>query len=222
MKRRILTLGAVALFAASSVFGARVVLAPTYEEFEDLELTLHANVTDEELAVILALEVAEEIMGVDVHDPAGNHVFHLRAAHPLGVGLHEAVLESKLGIAEGLAAFPEGTYRVIALTPEGGHIQGLAYLSHALPARPTFLSPREVLPNQAGGLDAYWNPTETEELVIEFEGETFDVEAVLPGHLTTYGVPASVLVDEESVKVALTAVHESGNRVSTEVVFDLD
>lgn len=215
-RRRFLRVGVACVLVTSSVFGARAVLAPSIEEFEDLSLTLHANLSDEELAVLLAMEVAEEILGIDIMDPAGNMVYQLNAPHPMG--LHECVLEAKGDVASVLAAFPQGTYRVVAYAKGGTVIQGVAYLSHDLPARPTFSRSVEQAPAGGHDLVAQWNADGADRVHFEAEGEEFLLELTLPGHFNQFIVPAYLFAEDDQLQLGISSIAANGNRVERQLI----
>ncbi len=218
MKKRTLAIASTFAVVATSVFGARTLSAPSVQEFEDLSITLQVNETDQELAVIIAMEVAEEFLGFEVVDPAGNTRMGLRTAYPLGIGVHECALEAKSDPANALAAFPEGAYRVTAYTAHGDVYQGEAWLSHDLPDRPRFTRPAHDGTYSHGDLPVCWLPTDSEEVTLEVEGEDLLLEVTLPGDVTSFVVPAAILAPDSEYEVDLTAVAENGNVVTVEEV----
>ncbi len=221
--QRHLLLALAALGAASTLtLAAPSFLPPASEEFEDLELTLQLNGPEEELALILAMEVAEEFTGVDMMDPAGNAVVGAHTTYPQGLGLHECVFETKADPAAGLAAYPEGPYRVIATAADGTLYAGVVVLSHDLPLRPRILSPHTAVVPLGQDVLFTWLAPDATEVRLEVETEDRSLDVNLPATETSFRMPASMLVPGAEYKVTVTAVAENGNEVEDELFFWAD
>lgn len=213
--------GTLLVAAGASVFAARGAAPPAAREFEEATITVHVNATDEDVAVMLAMEVAEEFLGLAVEDPFGNLVFHMEASDPseVGLGLAEMIVESDHGdVADALAMYPEGSYRLTALSADGELFFGRARLSHELPVRPRIVSPLDGSVVQRDSLRIAWRtPADVDGFVLEIEGEGVDLTLELPDDVTSFQVPGGLLRRGETYQLGVAAVNDAGNSVVEEV-----
>lgn len=123
-----------------------------------------------------------------------------------------------------LAAYPEGAYKFLGFATDGEKFAGTSVLSHELPSPITILWPMsgQVVPSDA--LTIQWSQAaDASSIILEFENESADPEQSFtlnfPADVTSFGVPASLLVPGADYQVGVAAIGDTGNIVFAEVEF---
>ena len=123
-----------------------------------------------------------------------------------------------------LDVFPEGRYYFFATATDGEKFFGTAELSHGLTAPTTFLSPTEGAVVSSLGFTIEWTPVAgAERYILEIENETDDLGNLieLPGDVTSFEVPASLLAPGADFQSAVNAIGDNGNIVQVEVAYSV-
>ena len=123
-----------------------------------------------------------------------------------------------------LAGYPEGEYLFFGISTAGEHFRGSAELSHQLPGETTILQPVQDSVIAAGSLTIQWSAVPgIREYILEFENESADPEQALtlnlPPEVTSFEIPAGLLVAGSDYQVGVQTVAENGNIVAVEVTF---
>jgi len=219
LRKSLLTAGALLATAGLSLFAARAARAPVVDQFEEMSMSLRVDTSEEDIAIDIALEVAEAFLGLVVHDPFGELLLDVKVSDPAGLGLTELAVQAKQAdIREGLAAFPAGTYTITAFGVDGKTFAGDVELSHQLPVRPRILSPadRSVVDPEAFVV-TWGGGVNVDHHVVEVMGENLDLRVEVPPHVRSFHVPPSLLRSDTVYEVEVSAVNEAGNSIVTEL-----
>jgi len=111
--------------------------------FKEARIYIEYNSSANDLGFHVSLD-AENWESLKIVNPAGTTIFEVAGKGGYaGLGLTELFFEGaepnldEFPLAELLTRFPEGRYRFIAVTPEGGRLLSAATLSHAVPDGPS-------------------------------------------------------------------------------------
>ncbi|MEZ6015585.1 MAG: fibronectin type III domain-containing protein [Planctomycetota bacterium] len=211
--------------ALATVGGAassdRLFSAPT-GPFVELSLVVEANVNDMDGEVILHAESGQPLKRLALVAPSGKLVQALDATEGL-IGLSELRLETgEPTLQEVFNAYPEGTYRVRALTLEGVVCAGEVELTHDLPARWAIRSPVQGAVVPRDQVTVEWSlDASVEHYTVEVE-DSDDEQRMLvtpqPGQ-SSFLIPSSLLREDTDYQVVVVAHNAAGNRVIQEVEF---
>ena len=128
--KTLLAIGVFTVATTASVLANRAANSSPSREFDELSVIIEVNETDEDFAVVIAMEVAEAFLELVIQDPFENVALHVQASGPQGMPLNEFVVQAeRYDVQAGLAEFPAGWYRFTALGVDGSTFTGLAELS---------------------------------------------------------------------------------------------
>ena len=253
--------GAGALKPAAALAAALLAIALAGEgraqtgPFDEAVVLVELNDTDGDLG-FQALIDGDAYRRLKVRDPRRNVILDVRGAGRLArQGLTELFFESdepsfdELDPERFFRRFPEGRYRLVARTLDGGRLRGLVELTHVLPAPagnvmisglvPAEDCDAEDLPVVAGPVIVSWDPVTgshptigRSDPAIEIVGYQFVVEREepellvfsvdLPPEVTAVEVPADFVALGDAFKFEIVAREASGNQTATESCFAVE
>ncbi len=215
--------------------------------FSYAKLLIEHNATDEDTGFQLATD-GEAWNRLDIIGPDARPVLSVRTRGRMQqVGLTEMFFETQepenaeVPIPEMLANLPEGDYEFEGLSVDGVEIDGVATLTHAIPAGPVLVEPAPgsvVDPDE--DLDIVWEPVmETiygdpvnvthYQVIVEKDEELthpgfgrslFSVH--IPASVTSMRVPAEFLEPGSPYKFEVLALEESGNQTLSSSEFETE
>src|SRR5688572_19730677 len=195
-------------------------------EFDELSIIVEQNATDGDTEVVISGVAGDDgLRLLNVHAPGGRRILSLVAPDPATLGEREFHFESPEPPGEAvLAGYPEGEYLFFGVSTTGEHFRGSAELSHQLPGETTILNPVHESVIAAGSLTIQWSAVpEIREYILEFENESADPEQALtlnlPPGVTSFEIPAGLLVAGSDFQVGVQTVSDNGNIVAVEVTF---
>lgn len=203
--------------------------APRYaaSAFDSLSIFIEYNVTsdDAEIGIEAEPETESGLKSFTVLAPNLRKVVNLRASSRFRGIQNIADLEGPAlpGLAI-LDVFPEGKYYFFATATDGERFFGTAELSHELTDPTSFLSPTDGAVVSPSGFTIEWTPVEgAERYLLEIENETDDLGNLieLPGDVTSFEVPASLLAPGAEFQSAVNAIGDNGNIVQVEVAYSI-
>jgi hypothetical protein len=194
------------------------------EEFETASLFLEQNVVDEDAEVVINVKTDESgLASLLVIAPDGRRIARLESRNKRSLGARELLIETpEPGLAAVLAAYPEGTYRIVARTLDGEEMTAEADLSHDLPEPVTVLVPAAGATVPAAGLLIQWEPVAgVSGYFLELEQEDLELELAvnLPATATSFSPPAGWLLSGEEYVLGIGTLGPTGNRTFIETVF---
>ncbi len=180
-----------------------------------------------------------------VYDPDGNLILAVSPQEQLkDLGMGGIFFESRepeeseVSQADVVTSFPEGDYKVTAITHDGKHLAGDATLSHAIPLGPEITSPAEGDIVNPESLVVSWEPvTETingdpisitgyEVIVTNEEAEDPNglAQPILSAHVTpsvtSLTIPSEFMEAGTEYELEVIAIEESGNQTISIVFFE--
>lgn len=216
-------------------------------KFSYAKLLIEHNATDEDTGFQMAAD-GEAWNRLDVLDPDGNPVLSVTARGSIqDLGLTEMFFETQepenaeVPIPEVLANLPEGDYEFEGISVDGVEMDGVATLTHAIPAGPVILSPDEgEVVDPGSDLEIDWeHVTETidgdpvnvthYQVIVEkdeklthpgFGRSLFSVH--VPSSITSMRVPAEFLEARSPYKFEVLALEESGNQTLSSSEFETE
>jgi len=232
-------------------WGADAAGAPA-AKFSEAELFFELNDTDGDLGIHASIDGGPYVV-LEIEDPYGRTILTLTAQGRLArQGLTQLFLESaepsfdKLAPEEFFRRFPEGAYRIEAMTSEGKEFRSTVKLSHVLAAPPSDILVSGVpaaencdavaLPSVPFGdpVIIAWAPVEKSHPTIGTPGEV-DVVIVryqffveqgdvklgvdLPPTVTAFEVPSAILALGGTFKFEIIARTATGNNTAVENCF---
>ena len=202
---------------------------------KEAKLNIEHNATDEDTGYQGFID-SEGWERLDVTGPEGT-VLTIEGRGTLGtLGLTELFFETvepenaEVPIEDILAMLPEGQYTIAGTTPDGGRTEGIALLTHDIPAGPVLLSPAEGATVPSSNLVMSWSPvTQTikgesvtivsYQLIVEKDEEphphAFAKRAMsiyVPPTVTSVTVPNEFLESGTLYKWEVLAIEVSGNQ----------
>jgi hypothetical protein len=205
-------------------------------ELDEAEVFIEWNSTDGDLGIQFFWD-SIGFTRMTVRNTSGKKVLDVKTSKNVREqGLTEGFFESvepdpeDLSMEDFLARFPDGEYRFLGRSIEGGWLVGEAEFTHTLPAPPENLSPSEDDVVSHMGFTASFDPvtedTEGDPLDIEYYEVVVEKEddepilqvfsVILPPTQTSVDVPAQFLEPDTEYKLEVIAVEESGNKTITE------
>jgi hypothetical protein len=218
------------LIAATTLLGSAPAapggLAPAVGTAEvELELIFEQNATDADAEVVLQVDTDVGLDRLSVFDPFHRRILRLASDDRLGLGLSEVLLETaEPDIAQVQAAYPEGTYHVLARVSGQGWIHRVVELSHDLPALPVITAPGAGQTVPAKGAVVTWQADPAvESWTVEVEQDDLGISLnlVLPGGSTSFAFPDGLLVSGEEFELGIAATAENGNVLVVETSFQV-
>ena len=207
------------LLGVDKKFGRSLPLALSSVHFEQ-------NVTDGDVEVVF--EVENDDVGLTklmVVSPDGRTVIDFSAPDVSTLGIRSFRFESpEPGNIESIkSAYPEGVYTFTGATIAGDIFYGQSTLNHKLPPAASFLRPGP----GARGLDAKdlkitWTPVKNmAAYIIEIELDEKDVKIVakVPGSVSTFAAPESILLPGMGYHLSIGTVSDEGNISFVETSF---
>lgn len=196
-------------------------------EFDSVSIFIERNVTsdDAEIGIEAEPDTEKGLKRFTVLNPDLRRVVTVQSSGRTGGIQNVADLEGpSLPGLEILDVFPEGTYYFFGLATDGERFFGTAELSHDLTAPTAFLSPTDGAVVSPSGLTIEWTPVMgAERYVLEIENKTDDLGNLieLPGNVTSFEVPASLLAPGAEYQSAVNAIGDNGNIVQVEVSYSV-
>ena len=200
--------------------------AENHSPFDTAEIYVEQNATDGDTEIVMVATGGDDgLRLLHVRAPDGRVVLNTGSRDPSILGLREFVFETPEPPGDAiLEAYPEGLYEFHGSTHAGKRLHARAALSHTLPA-PTFITHPP-----AGGvirptsLTIEWTPVPgVAQYLLELENESADPEQALsinlPGDVTSFEVPAALLVPGAQYQVGIGTVAPNGNIVFVENAF---
>ena len=214
---------------------------------KEAKLNIEHNATDHDTGFQGAID-SEGWKQLDVIGPDGDVVLTFKGRNKLGkLGLTELFFETvepaneDVPIEEMLQKLPEGNYRITGPTMENGEssgrTEGVALLTHVIPAGPQLLTPAEGATVPTTGLVASWSPvTQTidggpvniiaYQLIIEKDVPVhphmigkIGLSMYLPPSVTSMPIPAQALEPGTAYDWEVLAIEESGNQTLSSGTF---
>jgi hypothetical protein len=218
------------------------------QEFEVARVSLELNDTDGDLGFHGVVD-GDEWTSLDIVAPDGSRLLSVATRNALRrQGLTEIAFESaeppfdELPVADFLARFPEGGYRIEARAQDGGTIAGRARLSHVLAAPVSSITVNgQPVPEScdAGALPVVtapvvvdWDPVKTHhptigkagpvdialyQVFVERDNVSLGVD--LPPKVTELGIPKQVTALGVQFKLEIIARTATGNNTAIETCF---
>jgi Fibronectin type III domain len=199
-------------------------------EFDVAQIRIEKNATARDAGIQMLLD-AEDWKRVAIHLPHGGpRIMEVRASSAVGrIGVTELFFESAepslddLPLKDLLRMFPEGRYRLVGETTDGGEIIGTARLTHDIPAGPTVVTPEEGAVIRVDDTLIDWEPV-VKPAGIEIAGYQVIVELPeplrvfsvdLPAPVTSVTVPPEFLKPGTEYKFEVLAIAKGGGRNQT-------
>lgn len=206
--------------------------------FKTTKLLVEHNATDEDTGFQGFVD-GEPWKRLQLRAPDSSVVLQIHAQGGLKpVGLTELFFETneppnaEVPIPEMLANLPEGEYEFVSRTVDGIKQNGVATLSHKIPAGPVIISPCEdAVVSADRDLVFQWNPVTTAvhggtsvnithyQLIVNkldqvpgpgFGSETLSIH--VPASVTTMRVPHEFLMPDTKYEFEVIAIEENGNQ----------
>lgn len=213
----------LAMIAASTVAVADGT-PPT--PFEEAFMIVEQNATDGDTEVVIAGTAGDEGLRLLTIKSPDKRKMTTLIADRTTPGMREFHFETPEPPGEAVLAFyPEGKYVLFGISTTGERFRTVLNLSHQLPAAVTILHPAEEAELPAGqSLTIRWSAvTNIEGYVLEFENESVDPEQALTINLapdvTSWRIPAVLMVPGGEFQVGIHTVGENGNIVAVETTF---
>lgn len=199
-------------------------------EFDVAQIRIEKNATARDAGIQVLLD-AEDWKRVAIYLPHGGpRIMQVRASSIVGrIGVTELFFESAepslddLPLKDLLAMFPEGRYRLVGQTTDGGEMIGTARLTHDIPAGPTVVTPEEGAVTRVDDTLIDWEPV-VKPAGIEIAGYQVIVELPeplrvfsvdLPASVTSVTVPPEFLNPGAEYKLEVLAIARGGGRNQT-------
>jgi len=205
-----LALAALASASAAQAHGGRC------GPFSHLSIILEQNATDADGEVVIrATGQSDGLKELTVWGPDGKRVGEFEGGRN-GVGIRQFTLESgePPNLADVLAAFPEGTYRVKGTTVANGCLKGSAFLSHASAPMTEILTPTEGEIVDPNAFTVSWAPVAAAVgYIVELTDETLGniLKADLTPSQTQFKVPAGWFQPGTEYEVVVGVKAADGN-----------
>jgi hypothetical protein len=208
---------------------------------KEAKLNIEHNATDHDTGFQGAID-SDGWKRLDVTGPDGEVVLTFRGRGELAdLGLTELFFETvepenaDVPIPDMLAKLPAGNYTIEGPAQENdenlGRTEGVALLTHVIPAGPVLLSPAEGATVPTTGLVARWSPVTKDldgndltiiayQLIIEKDtpphphmiGKPSSLSMYLPPSVTSVAVPDALLEAGTPYDWEVLAIEESGNQ----------
>ncbi len=253
--RTLLCAGRIAALAGL-VLGATTTLTANAKPkapipLKEAKLNIEHNATDHDTGFQGAID-SEGWKRLDVTGPDGDVVLTFRGRGELAdLGLTELFFETvepenaDVPIAEMLDKLPAGDYTIEGPAQENGEslgrTEGVALLTHVIPAGPVLLAPAEGATVPTTGLVASWSPvTKTidgndvtiiaYQLIVEKDalphphmiGKLSSLSIYLPPSVTSIAVPDGFLEAGTPYDWEVLAIEESGNQTLSSGTFETE
>jgi hypothetical protein len=214
--------GALAVATATATTVAREPPTP----FEEATMFVEQNATDGDTEVVISGTAGDDgLQLLTIRSPDGRTMARLHAPDLTTLGMREFHFESPEPPGEAvLAAYPEGKYVLRGVSTTGEKFRTVLTLSHQLPAAAIILHPAaeaELPARQA--LTVQWSSVPGTGYVLEFENESADPEQAftinLAPHVTSWRIPARLMVRGGEFQIGIHTVAENGNIVVVEQTF---
>jgi hypothetical protein len=214
-------LAASALAPASSYAGWKDV-----GEFEYATIHVERNASDGDTEILITAKPLSDLglKTFTVLSPRWRKAVEVEAP-PRSRGLREFLFETPEPEASAIFdSYPEGSYLFFGVATNGRQFLAAAELSHELPAAAAILAPTQDQEVPVGALTVQWTDVpDAAQYIFEFENESADPEQSfalnLPAGVTSFEVPAALVVAGSDYQVGVASVHENGNVVFVEVQF---
>lgn len=195
-------------------------------QFEVASIHVERNATDGDTEVVIEAKPLSDLglKTFAVSSPRWRKVAEV-AAPARSQGLREFLFETPEPEDSAiLANYPEGTYLFFGVATNGKQFLGSAELAHELPGTPVILAPMQDQEIPVGPLTVQWTDIpDAVQYIFEFENESADPEQSftlnLPAGVTSFAVPAELVVRQSDYQIGVASVHENGNVVFVEVAF---
>ncbi len=190
--------------------------------FSAAQIYFEYNSTADDAGVQVFLD-AEDWKRISIEDYRGKELLEIETGGGMReLGLTELRFEgAEPGPTEALDAFPPGEYRFRGTTIERRRLMASAFLSHDLPAAPSFTpSHGEVVDpdnaviewNPVGGVDRY-------QVIVESDANDLSLEVSVSSSTTRLQIPPTFLAPNTEYKAEVLAIAPGGNRTITEGTF---
>lgn len=215
------------MLRAASGSGAQI-------EFEDAEIFIEFNSTDEDVGVQVFLD-GEPWRTLRIVNPNGRTILNTAGSGSLRTqGLTEFFFESsepsldEVPLSEFLARFPEGEYTFIGATTEGEMIEGADTFTHDIPDGPSIVLPqRNGLVLNPGKVTIGWDPVTTPagieivsyEVIVSGGNPKREFRVLLPATITRVKVPQVIFEPDRRYEFEVLAKEKSGNQTITSGFF---
>lgn len=195
-------------------------------QFEVASIHVERNATDGDTEIVLSAKPLSDLglKTFAVLSPRWRRVADV-VAPPRSQGLREFLFETPEPEDSAiLANYPEGTYLYFGVATNGRQFLGSAELAHELRGATAILAPTHDQQLPVGPLTVQWTDVpDAVQYIFEFENESADPEQSfalnLPAGVTSFEVPAALVVGQSDYQIGVATVHENGNVVFVEVAF---
>jgi hypothetical protein len=195
-------------------------------QFENASIRVERNATDSDTEIVITAKPLSDLglKTFAVLSPRWRKVAEVEAP-PRSQGLREFLFETPEPENSAiLPSYPEGTYLYFGVATNGKQFLGSAELSHDLPGTTAILAPTDDQVVPVGPLTVQWTDVpDAAQYIFEFENESASPEQSftvnLPAGVTSFDVPAALIVAGSDYQIGIATVHENGNQVFVEVAF---
>lgn len=202
--------------------GTPVWSEPPMALLKEESVRLEYTVTAPEAVLVFSAESESSLEKLEVRDPFGATVLRLHGSPADALSISGFKIETReMPLAELLATYAEGEYRLAARTEDGRAAFGRAQLSLALPRPARVIYPTKNATGVPVDLLVEWAPDPTvSEYYIELEqNENDGLTASLPAGSSSFQVPAGVLRPGTESHLEIGTINEHGNTTLVEVAF---
>lgn len=202
--------------------GTPVWSEPPTAFLKEESVRLEYTATAPEAVLVFSAESETSLEKLEVRDPFGATVLRLAGSPADALSISGFVIETReMPLAELLATYAEGEYRLAARTEDGRPAFGRAELSLALPRPARVIHPAEGATDVPVDLLVEWapDPTVSEYYVGLEQDENDGLTASLPPGSSSFQVPAGVLRPGTESHLEIGTVNEQGNSTLVEIGF---
>ena len=173
--------------------------------------------------IVLEVESAVGVSELRLSDAGGRTLLAMTDAELETLEVSELTLEvERSTLAEMLAEFPAGEYRVEARTRSRQRVMGNVALSHDFPGLFTLVQPRPGAILGVGDSTLRWSPSKGAArylLEIEQDDTGFSIEMALPATRTSVSLPLDLLEPGAGYEFSLVAQGDTDNEIEIEGAF---
>ncbi len=191
-----------------------------FRHLKEEQITVEYTATANEATIRVQAESEEPLNQVQVCNRFGVPLFELRSEAGADLALSSFVLESgETELEDLLSRYEAGAYELRGRTVGGSLALGGVRLSHALPAPPRVIWPRNGSTPSATNFVIRWEPepgAKAYRVAVE-QGETDGIVATVPAGFNRFKVPVGILQSGMETQVEVGVVAQNGNCTLVEI-----
>jgi len=198
--------------------------APLTIPFDEAEIFVEYNATDEDAEVVVSVDADMGLGRFRIVNPLGKQILDLRSKHTKDIGTRKIDLETpEPSLGTVLAAYPEGRYLFLGKSTNGVSLLSEVWLTHDLPAAPEITYPLDGATGvPLDGASATWTAgPDADSFFVELEQEELgeDIQSNCAGDTSSFGFPAGWLEPLTEYQLGVGARAENGNLTVVEIHF---